>query len=249
MARWDWIILSVRWAGSTTQLANSTGSVTDSYLYDSFGNVLLDTAAANPFRYKGKFGYYLDAGDTLAVYLRARYYSPAIGGFYSRDPLYRANPARPYVYCDSNPVLYRDPSGLIVWLPILIGVAVAAAWAGVCEAIALRTSTTTFNDDKQKHCMGACVFNRCTGLIFPAVTLLGSYLWELGGGWISPDSDEDLIADAWGIMQSYNVFSSCQSLCKDCRAVLMIPPPSLPPGPPPKRAPFDLPPWAGGGQK
>ena len=28
--------------GSTTQLANSTGSVTDSYLYDSFGNILAD---------------------------------------------------------------------------------------------------------------------------------------------------------------------------------------------------------------
>ena len=27
--------------GSTTQLANSTGSVTDSYLYDSFGDILL----------------------------------------------------------------------------------------------------------------------------------------------------------------------------------------------------------------
>ena len=26
--------------GSTTQLANSTGSVTDSYLYDSWGNIL-----------------------------------------------------------------------------------------------------------------------------------------------------------------------------------------------------------------
>ena len=225
--------------------------MTDSYLYDSFGNILLDTATVNPFRYKGKFGYYLDAADTLAVYLRARYYSPAIGGFYSRDPLYRGNPARPYVYCDSNPVLYTDPSGLIIWVPILIGVGVATAWAGVCGAIATLSAKATFKDDKQKHCMTSCVFNRCTGLIFPAVTLLGGYLWELGWGWV-PDSNNDLIADAWGVMQSYKVFDSCQSLCDDCRSVLMIPRPSLPPrppAPPPTRPPFDLPPWAGGGQK
>jgi hypothetical protein len=40
--------------GSTTQLANSTGSVTDSYLYDSFGNTLVASGTTvNPFRYVG----------------------------------------------------------------------------------------------------------------------------------------------------------------------------------------------------
>ena len=40
--------------GSTTQLANSTGSVTDSYLYDSFGNILLTSGSTtNPLRYIG----------------------------------------------------------------------------------------------------------------------------------------------------------------------------------------------------
>ena len=47
--------------GSTTQLANSTGSVTDSYLYDSFGNILLTSGSTtNWFRYVGRLGYYYD---------------------------------------------------------------------------------------------------------------------------------------------------------------------------------------------
>jgi hypothetical protein len=81
----------------------------------------------NPFRYKGKLGYYLDAADTQAVYLRARYFSSARGNFYSRDPLFRAN------------------------------------------------------------------------------------LWEVSGGWSTPDSDQDLVAGAAGIMQSYNVLHSCHA--------------------------------------
>src|SRR5262249_14613824 len=47
--------------GSTTQLASSSGSVTDSYLYDSFGNILLASGlTANAFRYVGRLGYYYE---------------------------------------------------------------------------------------------------------------------------------------------------------------------------------------------
>ena len=47
--------------GSTTQLANSSGTVTDSYVYDSYGNILLTSGSTvNPFRYVGRLGYYFD---------------------------------------------------------------------------------------------------------------------------------------------------------------------------------------------
>ena len=70
---------------STRQLASSTGSVTDSYVYDSLGNVLLASGSTvNPFRYVGKIGYYL-AGDLSLYYLRARYYSPSVARFLSRS--------------------------------------------------------------------------------------------------------------------------------------------------------------------
>ena len=73
--------------GSTTQLANSTGSVTDSYLYDSFGNILLTSGTTtNYFRYVGRLGYRFSE-DLNQYLLVARGYSPTSGRFVARDPL------------------------------------------------------------------------------------------------------------------------------------------------------------------
>ena len=95
--------------GSTTQLANSTGSVTDSYLYDSFGNILLTSGSTtNPFRFVGRLGYYYDT-DLAKYYLRARFYDPDGGRFVSRDPVLDE---ADYRYCDNGPTFRQDPFGL-----------------------------------------------------------------------------------------------------------------------------------------
>ena len=104
--------------GSTTQLANSTGSVTDSYLYDSFGNILLASGStANRFAYAGRMGYYYEE-DLADYHVRARYYAPGIGEFLSRDPiqLLMAN-CGPYTYARSSPSALVDPSGLLAVVP------------------------------------------------------------------------------------------------------------------------------------
>jgi RHS repeat-associated protein len=117
--------------GSTRQLANSTGSVTDSYLHDSWGNILLISGTTtNWLRYVGRMGYYYDA-DLIAYFLRARNYNSQTGSFLSRDP---SNPIlnseqdvaskvrrllRPYEYCTSNPPNRVDPSGLD-WLDCMV---------------------------------------------------------------------------------------------------------------------------------
>lgn len=46
-------------------------------------------------------------------YYRARYYSPAIGRFISRDPIGLQSGISPYQYADGNPVNNNDPSGLL----------------------------------------------------------------------------------------------------------------------------------------
>jgi len=73
--------------GSTTQLTNSTGSVTDSYVCDSFGNAVLSSGtSANPFRYVGSLGYYFDT-DLSDYWIRSREYDPSLGRFLTSDPL------------------------------------------------------------------------------------------------------------------------------------------------------------------
>ena len=102
--------------GSTTQLQNSSGSVTDSYVYDSFGYILLTSGSTvNPFRYVGRVGYYMDV-DTAQYYLGARFYAPGIGRFLSRDPLgFAANDANLYRYVGNNSINAVDPSGTEEW--------------------------------------------------------------------------------------------------------------------------------------
>jgi len=61
------------------------GSVTVSYTYDSFGNLIDSTGTSdNTYSFTGEqqFG----EADNL-VLLRARYYDPRVGRFISRDPI------------------------------------------------------------------------------------------------------------------------------------------------------------------
>ena len=99
--------------GSTRQLVGSTGSVTDSYLYDSFGNALLTSGTTvNPFQYVGQVGYYRGP-DLVQCYLRARYYDPTSGRFISQDPLAERGHLTTYGYCGNDPASLIDPSGLL----------------------------------------------------------------------------------------------------------------------------------------
>jgi RHS repeat-associated protein len=69
--------------GNVRQLTNSTGTVTDSYEYDAFGNEFtVSGTTPNEFMYRGE---QFDS-DLGLYYLRARYYNPLTGRFMSRDP-------------------------------------------------------------------------------------------------------------------------------------------------------------------
>jgi RHS repeat-associated protein len=98
--------------GNVVQLTNESGKVTKTYEYDSFGNeVNLDKQDDNPFRYCGE---YYDK-ETEEVYLRARYYQPAVGRFLTRDT-YTGEEDQPlslhlYTYCANDGVNAWDPSG------------------------------------------------------------------------------------------------------------------------------------------
>ena len=99
--------------GDVIQLLNASGTVTKTYDYDAYGNELSrDLNDANPFRYCGE---YFDT-ETGFIYLRARYYDPAIGRFTSVDPA--KDGLNWYAYCDNDPVNYVDYSGLsaIKWI-------------------------------------------------------------------------------------------------------------------------------------
>lgn len=104
--------------GNVRYLTDANGNVTDSYSYsyDAYGN-LLDVsytgaaATANNYLYAGE---QFDA-DLGLYYLRARYYSPSFGRFWSMDT-WEGTTAEPatlhkYHYARNNPCNRIDPSG------------------------------------------------------------------------------------------------------------------------------------------
>ena len=110
--------------GSIRQLGSTTGSVTDSYLYDSWGNSVaagVNGTTPNPYRYVGKLGYYFDT-DLTAYYVRTRIYFPAAAIFLSRDPafapatlttaLWDFSTMSMYIYAENSPFKLVDPSGM-----------------------------------------------------------------------------------------------------------------------------------------
>ena len=100
--------------GSIVGLANENGAVTDTYCYDAFGNLISSTGSTeNYYRYCGE---QFDESTGL-YYLRARYMDTSAGRFISQDT-YQGTINDPvslhkYLYANSNPVMYSDPSGYI----------------------------------------------------------------------------------------------------------------------------------------
>jgi RHS repeat-associated protein len=101
--------------GSTTGLADETGTVIGTFDYDVFGALRGQTGDVDTdWRFTGELQ---DSTVGQApYYLRARYYDAGIGRFLGKDPM-PVNPmnpqtANPYIYGLNNPGRYVDPLGL-----------------------------------------------------------------------------------------------------------------------------------------
>jgi len=99
--------------GSVRQLTDAFGQRMVSYMYDGFGNVrAVSGTADNPYGFTGESQF--PEADNL-IYLRARYYTPALSRFLSRDTMGYEDGINLYVYVQNNPVNRVDPEGLWGW--------------------------------------------------------------------------------------------------------------------------------------
>lgn len=92
-------------------LANGDGELCNSYTFDSYGNTLERTGIAqNEYGFQGEL-----QDETGLIYLRSRYLDPTTGVFTSMDT-YEGTLTEPlsknlYLFANSNPVKFSDPSG------------------------------------------------------------------------------------------------------------------------------------------
>jgi RHS repeat-associated protein len=94
--------------GSVTSLSSLTGTISNSYAYDTFGNATVNGSLVNPYRYTARD---FDV-ETGLQYSRARYYDPSIGRFLSEDPSGFVDGVDFYRYVRNNVVNNTDPFGL-----------------------------------------------------------------------------------------------------------------------------------------
>ena len=101
--------------GSTIALTNASGTVTNTYVYDTYGTVTKKTGTLTVlFLYNGRDGVVTDSNGLL--YMRARYYSPQLKRFINADVVVGSIQESPtlnrYAYVNGNPISYVDPFGL-----------------------------------------------------------------------------------------------------------------------------------------
>lgn len=97
--------------GSVRILLDAAQNFTDGYAFDAFGNQISGGEDANPYRYVGAYGYYLD-GETGLDLLTARYYDAAVGRFLTRDPIgFKGGDWSLNGYVRNHPTLKLDASG------------------------------------------------------------------------------------------------------------------------------------------
>ncbi|WP_371395579.1 RHS repeat-associated core domain-containing protein [Fretibacter rubidus] len=107
--------------GSVRAVTDKDGKVVDRYGYTPYGQrYALDGNAGwdTPFGYNGRDGVITDPNDL--IYMRARYYSPALRRFLNKDPL-RGDieslaSLNRYAYVGGDPINAVDPSGELVQL-------------------------------------------------------------------------------------------------------------------------------------
>jgi len=99
--------------GSTRFLTDPSGNTTDTFAYDAYGTLIASTGSTpNNYLYCGE-QYDPDLG---MYYLRARYFNPGTGRFWTADDGDQGDNEDPlslhlYTYCKANPVNLTDPSG------------------------------------------------------------------------------------------------------------------------------------------
>jgi RHS repeat-associated protein len=97
---------------SSIALADGLGALQTSYTYEPFGGLSTSGGATtNTHAYAGR-----EADGTGLFHYRARYYDPRLQRFIAEDPIGIKGDVNLHRYVRNDPVLYRDPLGLIVFI-------------------------------------------------------------------------------------------------------------------------------------
>jgi RHS repeat-associated protein len=92
-------------------VANATHVLLESYSHSPYGaKTPSSTSISNPAQYAGSVGCYIE-DETKLILCGARWYSPSLMRWMSRDPIGYDGGVNLYGYIGGDPINYVDPSG------------------------------------------------------------------------------------------------------------------------------------------
>jgi RHS repeat-associated protein len=123
--------------GSTVAITDMVGNITDTFAYDTYGKLISRTGTSKViFGYNGRDGVVTDTNGL--IYMRARYYSPAMKRFVNADiipgEISNAITLNRFAYANGNPVSFVDPIGLSFLLTLGL-IALGAVIGGTVSAV------------------------------------------------------------------------------------------------------------------
>lgn len=97
--------------GNITHYLDSNGSTAAQYIYDTFGNLILQSGSlADFFRHRFSTKYF-DV-ETGLYYYGYRFYHPCLMRWLNRDPLEENGGMNQYVFCQNMPIVLFDQLGM-----------------------------------------------------------------------------------------------------------------------------------------
>ncbi|MBP0018314.1 MAG: putative Ig domain-containing protein [Cyanobacteria bacterium SBLK] len=184
------------------QLTDAIGTVTDTYSYDSYGNLLGTTGTSeNNYLYQG------EQYDPFAQmqYLRARYYDPDLGRFPSVDPfeglLDQPMTLHRYLYANANPIMFNDPSGEFASAAPGIDLVLANAWASTLSAMQYAGATIgSIASTISPISASAVAIGLGMGAYMAGV--IGTYFWRKHNDGVLWDGDLTLTTGTRGVLDT-----------------------------------------------
>ena len=209
--------------GSTRLLTDAMGTVTDTYAYDAWGNVMMHTGTtAQPYQFVGQLGYYTHVQDANLPLLQlgVRFYDPQVGRFGQRDAA--EGGLCYYAYVADNPQAHIDPTGLICCSVDLLNKCLCMHEVWTWYKAHSSGKDNWFGNDKVAHCWFSCKMVKYCH--FRPVTVMGlGFLKECydcfdrhnpGTSGFEDVERDDLRADRDGIRIGQQPNSDCLRECK-----------------------------------
>ena len=166
--------------GNVRGHTDESGNITDTCVFDSFGNLNESTGTTtNSYGFQGE-----EQDETGLIYLRARYMDPETGRFLSMDS-YGGNLANPvsqnrYLFANSNPVKFSDPSGHTTVGELLGSMAIITILSASANAIIAgflyQESITDYSEFSYSEMFKQAGLAFLGGLIVGGLSILATFL-------------------------------------------------------------------------